>query len=78
VIKPAINGTLNVLKSCTKSKTVKRVVVTSSAATVSVNESAEQNQYIDESCWTDVDFLQTKKPPTWVVSYSMAVILGVS
>jgi anthocyanidin reductase len=74
VIKPAINGTLNVLKSCTKSKTVKRVVVTSSAATVSINESAEQNQYIDESCWTDVDFLQTKKPPTW--SYPVSKTLA--
>jgi len=70
LIKPAINGTLNVLKSCTKAKTVKRVVVTSSAATVSINDSAEQNQYIDESCWSDVDFLQTKKPPTWPYAVS--------
>jgi anthocyanidin reductase len=74
MIKPAIDGTLNVLRACTKAKTVKRVVVTSSAATTSINESAEQNQYIDESCWTDVDFLRTVKPPTWsyLVSKTLA------
>jgi len=70
VIKPAINGTLNVLRACTKAKTVKRVVVTSSAATACINESDEQNQYIDETCWTDVDFLQTKKPPAWAYAVS--------
>lgn len=62
MIRPAVDGTLNVLRACTKAKTVKRVVVTSSSATVSMNESEEQNQYIDESCWTDIGFLRTKKP----------------
>lgn len=70
LIEPAIEGTLNVLKACSKAKTVKRVVLTSSAASVSINESPEQNQYIDESCWTDVDFLQTKKPPAWAYPVS--------
>ncbi|KAH9323359.1 hypothetical protein KI387_017998, partial [Taxus chinensis] len=70
LIKPAIEGTLNALKACTKAKTVKRIVVTSSAATVSINESPEQNQYIDESCWTDVNFLQTKTPPAWAYPVS--------
>lgn len=74
VIKPAVNGTLNVLRACTKAKTVKRVVVTSSAATVCGNESDEQNQYIDETCWTDVDFLRTKKPPAW--AYTVAKTLA--
>lgn len=71
VIKPAVDGTLNVLHACTKAKTVKRVVVTSSVATVAMNESEEQNQYIDESCWTDVGYLRTKKPTLgWAYSVS--------
>jgi len=63
IIQPAINGTINVLNACKKAKTVKRVVVTSSATAVYLNESDEQNP--DESSWTDVDFLRTKKPPIW-------------
>eukprot|EP01018_Ginkgo_biloba_P011318 Gb_10028 [translate_table: standard] len=70
LIKPAIEGTLNVLKSCTKVDSIKRVVVTSSAATVSINNSLEQNQYIDESCWTDVNFLTSQKPPGWAYPVS--------
>jgi anthocyanidin reductase len=65
VIKPAVEGTLSVLRACTKAQTVKRVVVTSSAATFMTNESAEQNQSVDESCWTDVDSIRTKKPHAW-------------
>eukprot|EP00253_Pinus_taeda_P022596 PITA_22596 len=74
VIKPAVEGTLNVLRSCTKAKTVKRVVVTSSTATASINEWEEQNQYIDENSWTDVDFFRTKKPPGW--AYGVAKTLA--
>jgi len=74
MIRSAINGTLNVLNACKKAKTVKRVVVTSSVAAVSVNLSKEQIQYIDESSWTDVDFLQTEKPDSWeyLVSKTLA------
>lgn len=74
VIKPAVDGTLNVLRACTKAKTVKRVVVTSSTATACINESEEQNQYIDETCWTDVDLLRTKEPPAW--AYAVAKTLA--
>lgn len=74
VIRPAVEGTLGVLRACTKAQTVKRVVVTSSAATFMTNESAEQNQSVDESYWTDVDFLRTKKPPTW--EYAVSKILA--
>nr|ADE77658.1 unknown [Picea sitchensis] len=74
VIKPAVDGTLNVLRACTKAKTVKRVVVTSSTASACINESEEQDQYIDETCWTDVDFLRSKEPPAW--AYGVAKTLA--
>lgn len=68
MIKPAVEGTLNVLRACTKANTVKRVVVTSSGSTLQVNEFKEQSQFIDETHWTDVDFLRAKKPHFWVYS----------
>ena len=66
VIKPAVYGTLNVLRTCTKAKTVKRVVVTSSASAASISVLQEQKQDIDETVWTDVDFHMTKKTPALV------------
>lgn len=66
LIKPAIGGTLNVLKSCVKATTVKRVVLTSSAAAVSANKLEGTDYVLDEESWSDVDFLTTAKPPSWV------------
>jgi len=74
VIKPTIDGTLNVLRACTKAKTVKRVVVTSAAAALLITESEEQNQCIDETRWTDVDFVRTKMSPSW--TYAIAKTLA--
>lgn len=65
MIKPAIQGVLNVLKACAKAKTVKRVVLTSSAAAVSINNLQETGLVMDEKNWTDVEFLSSAKPPTW-------------
>ncbi|OVA13166.1 NAD-dependent epimerase/dehydratase [Macleaya cordata] len=65
MINPAINGTLDVLKACMKAKTVKRVVLTSSAAAVSINNLNGTGLVMDEGCWTDVEFLASAKPPTW-------------
>lgn len=75
MIQPAIQGTLNVLKACTNVKTVKRVVLTSSAAAVSVNKLSSTDLLVmDEECWTDVEFLYSEKPPTWgyLVSKTLA------
>ncbi|XP_009630487.1 anthocyanidin reductase ((2S)-flavan-3-ol-forming)-like [Nicotiana tabacum] len=65
MIKPAIQGVLNVLKACAKSNTVKRVVLTSSAAAVTINHLNSTGLVMDESNWTDVEFLTSTKPPTW-------------
>ncbi|KAH7836459.1 hypothetical protein Vadar_001588 [Vaccinium darrowii] len=65
MIKPAIQGVQNVLKACAKAGTVKRVVLTSSAAAVTINTLNGTGIVMDESHWTDVEFLSSAKPPTW-------------
>ncbi|GLT32052.1 hypothetical protein SLA2020_067460 [Shorea laevis] len=65
MIKPAKQGVENVLKSCVKSKTVKRVILTSSAAAVSCNTLSGTGLVMNEKNWTDVEFLESEKPPTW-------------
>ncbi|XP_073154161.1 anthocyanidin reductase ((2S)-flavan-3-ol-forming) [Henckelia pumila] len=75
MIKPAIQGVINVMKACAKAGTVKRVVLTSSAATVSINQLNETGLMVmDENNWTDVEFLTSAKPPTWgyLVSKTLA------
>lgn len=66
MIKPAIKGVLNVLKACAKAKEVKRVILTSSAAAVTINELKGEGHVMDEANWSDVKFLNSAKPPTWV------------
>ena len=65
MIKPAIQGVENVLKACAKVGTVKRVVLTSSAAAVTIDGLNNTGLVMDESNWTDVGFLSSAKPPTW-------------
>ncbi|XWS12772.1 hypothetical protein CRYUN_Cryun37aG0118900 [Craigia yunnanensis] len=74
MIKPAIHGVLNVLKACAKAKTVKRVVLTSSAAAVSVNTLNGTGLVMTEKDWSDIEFLSSAKPPTWgyLVSKTLA------
>ncbi|KAK9164772.1 hypothetical protein Syun_005674 [Stephania yunnanensis] len=54
LVKPAVEGTSNVLKACTKAK-VKRVVMVSSVAAVVLNPNWPKDQLMDETCWTDKD-----------------------
>ncbi|GFY80370.1 dihydroflavonol 4-reductase [Actinidia rufa] len=64
VIKPTINGVLSIIRSCTKAKTVKRLVFTSSAGTVNAQE--HQQPRYDENNWSDLDFIYAKKMTGWV------------
>jgi nucleoside-diphosphate-sugar epimerase len=53
VIKPAVQGTLNVLRACSRAGSVKRVVLTSSIAAI-MGDMTKQGVY-DEEDWTNVN-----------------------
>ncbi|EXB76213.1 hypothetical protein L484_025566 [Morus notabilis] len=56
-IKMTVEGTLGILKACLNSKTVKRVVYTSSAATVLY--SGKGQGLVDEETWSDINYYKT-------------------
>nr|AAB62873.1 dihydroflavonol 4-reductase [Bromheadia finlaysoniana] len=64
VIKPAINGLLGILTSCKKAGSVKRVIFTSSAGTVNVEE--HQAAVYDENSWSDLHFVTRVKMTGWM------------
>ncbi|MCJ1337395.1 hypothetical protein MMC09_002677 [Bachmanniomyces sp. S44760] len=53
VIRPAVEGTLRVLKASKASGTVKRIVLTSSVAAVTYGVGFENGKIFDESHWSD-------------------------
>lgn len=66
LIEPALKGTLNVLGSCSKASSVKRVVVTSSIAAVAFNGRPKTPEtVVDETWFSDPDFC--KEMQLWYV-----------
>ncbi|XP_020230472.1 vestitone reductase isoform X2 [Cajanus cajan] len=63
VTQRSIDGALGILKACLNSKTVKRVVYTSSASAVIYN--GKEEEVMDENSWSDVNYLRTSKPSGW-------------
>ncbi|KAL3732672.1 hypothetical protein ACJRO7_029339 [Eucalyptus globulus] len=62
LIDPALKGTLNVLRSCAKVSSIKRVVVTSSIATVSyIAKPLTSGDLVDETWFSDPDFCEKSK-----------------
>ncbi|XP_050209189.1 cinnamoyl-CoA reductase CAD2-like [Mercurialis annua] len=62
LVEPAIKGTLNVLKSCSKVSSIKRVVVTSSMGAVMFNgKPVTPDTLVDESWYSDTAFCQENK-----------------
>ncbi|XP_010557804.1 PREDICTED: cinnamoyl-CoA reductase 1-like [Tarenaya hassleriana] len=62
LIDPAVNGTINVLTSCAKASSVKRVIVTSSTAAVVVREPGiGPDDTIDETCFSDPTACEKQK-----------------
>ncbi|XP_022769017.1 dihydroflavonol 4-reductase-like [Durio zibethinus] len=64
VIKPTISGVLDIMKACLEAKTVRKLVFTSSAGTVNVEE--HQKPVYDESNWSDLEFVYAKKMTGWM------------
>ncbi|PSS24162.1 Vestitone reductase [Actinidia chinensis var. chinensis] len=56
----AIDGTLEILKVCLDSKTVKRVVYTSSGSAMGFNK--DHLDVVDESIWSDIEFIKSLRP----------------
>jgi len=65
-VQPAVKGVLNVLNACSRVKSVRRVVYTSSvAAACPLNDEGEliSGCCLDESRWSPVDILRKKQHP---------------
>ncbi|KAI3433229.1 Epimerase domain-containing protein [Psidium guajava] len=56
LIDPCINGALNVLKSCSRASSVKRVVLTSSCSTIRYHDDVQQFSSLNESHWSDTEY----------------------
>ncbi|XP_051133566.1 phenylacetaldehyde reductase-like [Andrographis paniculata] len=57
LIEPAVNGTLNVLRSCSRARSVRRVVLTSSLAAMVVNRLPKGGDVVvDETWFSDAEF----------------------
>lgn len=61
LIEPSVKGTLNVLRSCTKAPSVKRVVLTSSMASVMMKPNIPTDCVVDETWFSDLGFCQEIK-----------------
>jgi nucleoside-diphosphate-sugar epimerase len=61
MLNSAINGTLNVLRSCKKNPLLKRVVLTSSSSTVRIKDEADMhpNVLLDETSWSSIEYCES-------------------
>ncbi|KAJ6790653.1 cinnamoyl-CoA reductase 1-like [Iris pallida] len=72
LIEPAVKGTLNVLGSCIKTTSVKRVVVTSSMAAVGYNEMPKTPDVIVDETWFSSSELCRQSKSWYVLSKTLA------
>ncbi|CAN0847415.1 Putative anthocyanidin reductase [Linum grandiflorum] len=72
IINPAIQGTLNLLRSCSKSSSsVKRLVFTSSISTLTgKNPDGSWKRVVDETCQASVNLTRSNRASGWVYALS--------
>ncbi|KAL3649466.1 hypothetical protein CASFOL_005869 [Castilleja foliolosa] len=58
-VKRVTTGLQDILKACAESKTVKRVVYTSSISAAAFSTTPSPSGLVDESSWTDVEFIRS-------------------
>ncbi|KAI3446354.1 hypothetical protein Pfo_003019 [Paulownia fortunei] len=61
ILQPAIDGTLNVLRSCKKNPSLRRVVLTSSSSTVRAIDDFDPSVPLDESSWSSEELCERLK-----------------
>lgn len=71
LINPCINGTANVLRSCAKSPSIKRVVLTSSCSSIRYRDDATQASPLNGTHWSDPGYC--RRHNLW---YAYAKTLG--
>lgn len=71
LIDPAVKGTLNVLGSCARASTIKKVVLTSSMAAVAYNgKPRTPDVVVDETWWSHPDICREMKVGDWSFSFN--------
>ncbi|XP_015950676.1 vestitone reductase isoform X2 [Arachis duranensis] len=73
MIKRTTDGAVGILRACLNSNTVKRVIYTSSSSAVLYHNSGKDDNeevVLDESFWSDVDYLRASKIDGWFYSVS--------
>lgn len=71
----AMKGSLGILQACIDSRTVKKLIYTSSASTVVFNEKRLNNEILDEESWSDVDLIRSNDKQQHGSSYFISKIL---
>ena len=58
ILNPAIEGTLNVLRSCHKNPSLRRVVLTSSSSAARARDDLDPKIPLDDSSWSSVELCE--------------------
>lgn len=70
MIEPAVKGTINLLQACSRTRTVKRVVFTSSISTITGRDDEDKwISVVDESSNVSIDRVWEAKPDGWVLIF---------